>query len=227
MRNYIRFIPGEELGAVEQWNFEAVDTASMLLAAQAKARHQASDELRDEAIRQESFADGFAQGQAKAALEAQRQISDYIANEGQKSARDFAQLFAAAQAQIEESQQVMAQGVLELACEIARQVVRRELSINPKALQPVIGEALGLLTADTKSAVIRLNPQDVVVLDEAIRVEFVGLALTLMPDVTVGKGSCLVESAGTVIDGTLEKRWSRAVASLGLSSTWEDPLDEQ
>jgi flagellar assembly protein FliH len=227
MRNYIRFIPGEEVGAVEQWNFEAVDTASVLLAAQVKVREEASDHLRDEAIKQDGFADGFAQGQAQAALEAQRQINDYIANEGQKTARDFVQLFVAAQAQIDESQQVMAQGVLELACEIARQVVRRELSVDPKALQPVIGEALGLLAADIKSAVVRLNPLDAVVLDDVIRREFAGLALTLMPDAAVGKGGCLVESAGTVVDGTLEKRWSRAVASLGLSSTWEAPLDEQ
>ena len=37
----------------------------------------------------------------------------------------------------------MAQGMLELACELARQVLRHELSVNPNALQPVIREALG------------------------------------------------------------------------------------
>ncbi len=227
MRNYLRFIPGEEVGAVEQWSFDPVDTQAVLLAAQAKVSEAAVDHLKDESLKQEGYAEGFIQGQAQAALEAQRQITDYIANEGQKTARDFAELFVSAQAQMADAEQVMARGVLDLACELARQVVRRELSVNTGALQPVIREALGLLAADTKSAVIRVNPLDLEVLEPVIRSEFAGLALTLLPDESLSQGGCLVESAGTVVDGTLEKRWARAVATLGLESAWGVPVDEQ
>ena len=227
MRNYLRFIPGEEVGAVEQWSFDPVDTQAVLLAAQAKVSEAAVDHLKDESLKQEGYAEGFIQGQAQAALEAQRQITDYIANEGQKTARDFAELFVSAQAQMVDAEQVMARGVLDLACELARQVVRRELSLNTDALQPVLREALGLLAADTKSAVIRLNPLDLEVLEPVIRSEFAGLGLTLLPDQALSQGGCLVESAGTVVDGTLEKRWARAVATLGLESAWEVPVDEQ
>ena len=45
--------------------------------------------------------------------------------------------------------------------------------------------------------------------------------MTLRADPTVLPGGCQVESVGMVVDGTLEKRWQRAVASLGLSSAWE------
>jgi flagellar assembly protein FliH len=31
-----------------------------------------------------------------------------------------------------------------------------------------------------------------------------------------------VDSAGMVVDATLQKRWQRAVATLGLESSWED-----
>ena len=227
MRNYLRFIPGEEVGAVEQWSFDPVDTAAILFAAQEKVRDEAVDQIKDEALKQDAYAEGFIQGQAQASLEAQRQITDYIANEGQKTARDFAGLFVSAQAQMADAEQVMARGVLDLACELARKVVRRELSVNTDALQPVLREALGLLAADTKSAVVRLNPLDMEVLEPVIRTEFAGLALTLLPDEALSRGGCLVESAGTVVDGTLEKRWARAVATLGLESAWEVPVDEQ
>lgn len=227
MRNYSRFIPGEEIDAVEQWSFGAVDTASLLLAAQAKARDEAADEVRNEACKQEGYAQGFAQGHAQATVEAQRQMADYIAQQGADAARGFAQLFVAVQAQLAEAEQVIAQGTLELACELARQVLRRELSIDPKALQPVLREALGLLVADSKSAVVRLHPQDLAELEDAIRSDFSGLALTLVPDVTLSRGGCLVESAGTVVDGTLEKRWQRAVANLGLASSWRESAHEQ
>lgn len=227
MRNYSRFIPGEEIDAVEQWRFGAVDTASLLLAAQAKARDEAADEVRNEAFKQEGYAEGFAQGHAQATVEAQRHIADFIAQQGADAARGFAQLFVAVQAQLAEAEQVMAQGTLELACELARQVLRRELSIDPKAVQPVLREALGLLVADSKSAVVRLHPLDLALLEEVIRSEFSGLSLTLVSDVTMSRGGCLVESAGTVVDGTLEKRWQRAVATLGLAQSWQEPAHEQ
>lgn len=227
MRNYLRFIPGEEVGAVEQWSFDPVDTEAVLLAAQVKVNEAAVDHLKEESLKQEGYAEGFMQGQAQAAVEAQRQIADYIAQEGQKTARDFAELFVAAQAQMADAEQVMARGVLDLACELARQVVRRELSLNTDALQPVIREALSLLAADTKTAVIRVNPLDLEVLEPVIRSEFAGLVLTLLPDEALSRGGCLVESAGTVVDGTLEKRWARAVATLGLESAWEVHVDEQ
>ncbi|MFZ3083629.1 flagellar assembly protein FliH [Rhodoferax ferrireducens] len=227
MRNYSRFIPGEEIDAVEQWNFAAVDTASLLLAAQVKVRDEAAEESKQEACRQAGYAEGFAQGRAQATMEAQRQMADFIAHQGSDAARQFAQLFATVQAQLAEAEQVMAQGTLELACELARQVLRRELLVDPKAVQPVIREALGLLAADTKSAVVRLHPLDFNVLEEVIRTEFSSLSLTLLADPTLTRGGCLIESAGTVVDGTLEKRWMRAVASLGLDSSWEEPTDEQ
>ena len=227
MRNYSRFIPGEEIDAVEQWNFAAVDTASLLLAAQVKVRDEAAEESKQEVCRQEGYAEGFAQGRAQATVEAQRQMADYIAHQGSDAARQFARLFATVQAQLAEAEQVMAQGTLELACELARQVLRRELSVDPKAVQPVIREALGLLVADTKSAVVRLHPLDFNVLEEVIRTEFSSLSLTLLADPGLTRGGCLIESAGTVVDGTLEKRWMRAVASLGLDSSWEEPADEQ
>ena len=227
MRNHSRFIPGEELDAVSQWNFGAVDTASLLLASQSKVRQLAEDQARDVALRQEGhalgFAEGFAQGQARATLEAEHRINDYARSQSEAAAERFAELLQAAQEQLALSQQVMARGVLELACELARQVLRHELSVNPNALQPVIREALGLITSDSKSAVVRLNPLDAEVLQDAVQSEFAALDLTLVADTTVKPGGCLITSAGTVVDGSLDTRWRRAVASLGLDVAWEDP----
>lgn len=234
MRNYTRFIPGEEIGAVEQWDFGAVDTASLLLAAKGKARDEALEQVKNDALKQEShatgyaggYAEGFAQGHAQATLEAQRQIADFMAHQGQEAAQGFAQLFVTAQAQQAQAEQVVARGVLDLACELARQVVRQELSVNPNVLQPVIREALGLLLAETKSAVVRLNPLDFDALEEVVKTEFLNLSLTLVSDASLTRGGCLIESNGTVVDGTVEKRWLRAVARLGLSSQWEEPVEQ-
>jgi len=158
---------------------------------------------------------------------AQRKIADFIANQGQEAAQNFARIFESTRAQLADAEQEIARGVLELACELARQVLRHELSVKPNVLQPVIREALGLLMAESKSVVVRLNPLDLDVLKDVVRAEFPGLSLTLLADAMVTRGGCLIESAGTVVDATLEKRWMRALASLGLSSPWEDLADER
>jgi len=223
------FIPGEQLGTVTDWSFGAVDQASLRFQAKLKAQAEAELRSKDEAVRQaghaEGYAEGFAQGHAQATLEGQRQIADYIATQGEVAASNMAQLFASAQEQLHESQQVMAKGVLELACELARQVLRHELASNPNALQPVIREAMGMLTSDCKAAVVRMNPVDIEVFAEVLRQEFSSLSMTLLPDSNVTRGGCIVEAAGTVVDGTVEKRWQRAVASLGLEASWEDAHD--
>ncbi len=222
MRNDSRFIPGEEIDAVSQWSFGAVDTASLRKAAAARERQDAQGLARDEALRQQGFAEGFSQGQAHAMVDAEKKIQDYAATQGQQAARQFLQLFGGAEDQLARAQQVMARGVLELACELARQVLRHELAVNPNVLQPVIREALGLLADDSKSAVVRLNPLDMEVLQDVVQTEFASLTLTLIADATVKPGGCVVSSAGTVVDGSLDTRWRRAVANLGLNLPWED-----
>ena len=227
MANYSRFIPGEEIDSVEQWRFGDVDSAALLLAAKVRVAEEVAEQSKDDALTQQGYAQGYAegfiQGQAQLRVETQRQISDFVALQGQEASQNFLALFANAQAQLGESEQVMAQGVLELACELARQVLRQELSVNPDVLKPVIREAMGFLGAQTKSAVVRLNPADFEVFEETSRAEFAALSLTLVSDATLTKGGCLIESAGTVIDGRVEKRWSHVVASLGLNQAWEEP----
>ena len=137
----------------------------------------------------------------------------------------MAHLFEQVQAQLAAAEQTLAQGVLEIACELARQVLRRELATDTAALQPVLREALGLLLADGKSTVVRLNPSDRDTLANGAPNELANLALTLVADPSITPGGCVIESAGTVVDATVQKRWLRAIATLGLTTPW-DTLDE-
>jgi len=225
MRNYTRFIPGEEIEEVEQWRFGAINTAAQLLEAQVKAREVAKDEAYAESARQEGYQSGYtagmAQGRAQAQAELQQQMADFLDRQAKEAAQHFSELMASAQDQLAQAQQVMAQGVLELSCELARQVLRHELSVNPDVLRPVIREALDLLGAEHRSAVVRMHPGDHEVLERLVASEFSDMSMSLRADPAVLPGGCVVESAGMVVDASLQKRWQRAVATLGLASAWE------
>ena len=128
MRNASRFIPGEEIEAVSQWSFGAVDTRAVEALERARAQSDVAAQARDEVVRQQAYAEGFAQGRAHATVDAEHRVAQYMEGQGRETAQRLASLFATAQEQIAQSQQAMAQGVLELACEMARQLLRHELS---------------------------------------------------------------------------------------------------
>jgi flagellar assembly protein FliH len=226
MRNISRFIPGEDIHAVTQWDFGDVDADLLKLEEQEQARQSEIDQTRDEVLRArahaDGFAEGFAQGQAVAVLHGEQQLQAYIDGQGREAAAQFAKLLQSTQAQLADAHQVMARGVLELACEVARQVLRHELSVNPNAVLPVVREGLTLLADDSKAAVVRLNPLDLDVLQDTLQTEFSGLALTLTPDSSIAPGGCRISSAGAVVDGDLHLRWRRAIAKLGLELDWDD-----
>ncbi len=228
MRATSRFIPGDEIDAVSRWSFADVDAAAMLLEQQVRERElNAHVESARQQAHAQGYAEGFQQGRAQTLLDAQKQVSDYMAQQGQETAQRFGALVTSAGEQLEAAEQMAGQAVLELACEIARQVLRHEIASNPNTLLPVIREALGQLFADSKAVVIKLHPQDLDVLQDVLHEEYPSLPLTLQPDATLTRGGCLVESAGTVIDGRLEKRWARAIGRLGQNLNWDEGGDEQ
>lgn len=206
-------VPGEQIGGFIRWQFGSV------VAEEAKP----TDGIDPEAVREAQrlgFDEGLAAGRAEALAEAQTRMDDYLAGQGRALAERFAALFSAAQRRFADAEQIMARGTLEIACALARQVLRHELATNPNTLEPVVREALGMLLADGKSARVRLSQTDFDMLGDPLRAEFEGQSVVVVADAAIEPGDCLVESAGAVIDGGIARRWARAVASLGLSMRW-------
>lgn len=175
----------------------------------------------------EGYAQGLAQGQAQADQAWQQRMDDHAAGPGREAANHFDRLAQDFENRLSELQQGMAKELLHLACDIARQVVRRELSNNPKALLPVVREALDMFVKEGRVATVRLHPDDWVHLEAPLREEFKNAKVQWQVDPGVAAGDCLVESAGNVVDARLEKRWQRAVAALGLVPVppWEESND--
>ncbi len=229
-RYYSRFIPSEEVGAVTQWKFGAVDGSDLVEPEpepEALPEVPVIDEAAQLALVQQAcddaYAQGFAQAQAETALEWQRRMDDYVAQQGQELAKSLHAVSQSLDASLAGIQQKMAQDVLALACDIAREVVRQELSCNPQVLLPVVQEAVGMLLSEGRPAVVRMNPSDLAAVQAPLTSLVGGSGVQWLPDAAIAAGDCQVESGGTVVDATLAKRWDRAVATLGLQSPWQEP----
>lgn len=225
-RNYARFIPAEELGDVSQWRFGVV--GSLFTPAEQEARQIAQDAERGrvDAAAQDAFARGLAQGRAEAQVEAQRLMAAYAETQGQVAAERLQAVIAAAQTELDAARQTIAQGVLDLACALARQVIRAELQTDPERIRHVVAEAVNLLLVDARPATVRLHPDDLALVQDALRAAYPPGTINFIADKDLQTGETRVESAGTVIDGSLQGRWQRAVGALGLPAAraaWVEP----
>ena len=229
---YARFIPSEEISRVAEWRFGAVDLHVRAAAEQAARIEAAQAADRSPAMLQKmqqvydaAFAAGLEQGRADATREAHQRMDDYVAGAGQEAGERLGRLLEAAETGLDDLQSQMADSVLEIACGVARQVLRRELAVDSGAVLPVVREALGLLRADGRAATVRLDPHDLALLQPGLADEAAGMSVSWLPDASVGAGGCRVEAAGSVIDGRLPTRWKRAVAALGRDDAWEDAAE--
>ncbi len=214
------FIPSEDIAGYSAWQFGNVDPNAVL----GEPGGGTTDPEALEEAHARGVAEGHAAGREEAFREAQAQMEAYFATHGQDTARQLAALLAAAETGLASAQQDIARGTLEIACALARQVLRREMALDPLALGPVVREAIGMLRADGRSASVRLAPADFDSLDSHLRAEFAGQAVVVVADAAIAPGDCRIESAGAVVDGGMATRWSRAVASLGLSMPWHEAV---
>lgn len=213
-----RFIPREEIDGVAAWQFDAVD-GSQPAAGADSGPAISEDALHD--IRQQAYAEGFAHGHDAGSQEVRDALEAPLRHQAEEAGVRLAQLLQSTRNSLIRSEQQISQHILELACDLARQVVRRELRADHEALKPVIAEALRELVIDGLPATVRLNPADLQAMGGALRETLASPVPELVADPAISPGGCVVETAATSVDATVEKRWARAVGNLGMNVPWD------
>lgn len=121
---------------------------------------------------------------------------------------------------LESLEQQLAGRIAGVALELARQVVRSELDQRPEAVLTVAEEALGVLLASARQISVRLNPEDHALAQGSLTEVLQARGARLMPDGSVTRGGCVVESDIAVVDASVEARWYRAAAAMGSQTEW-------
>ncbi len=111
--------------------------------------------------------------------------------------------------------------LLALVQAVARQLVRRELRLDPGHLVGIIREGLAALPLASGDVVVRLHPADAEALAERLGQPAGDRAWRVETDPTLERGGCLITSPRSTIDARLDARLARLVAGL-----MEDQRDE-
>lgn len=202
----IEVIPKSRLTAFERWEMgsfdppartprqapaEGVDAAAVQLptAAELERIHQEAHKA--------GYAAGYEEGTARVRMEAMR-LHTMVENLDQA---------------LRTLDQSVADSLLDLAMELAQQMVRHELQWKPSAILDVVQEVLQQIFHP--HATIHLHPEDAALVRAAIGEQLNHAGHRVFEDPKLTRGGCRVEAGGSQIDASMETRWRRIAETMG------------
>ncbi|MEC5386943.1 flagellar assembly protein FliH [Uliginosibacterium sp. H3] len=157
-----------------------------------------------DAMQQEAWKEGYASGYEEGSAR------------GRLEAAELHQLLQSMHAALSNLDQEVAEEIQALALEVARQVVRDTLNVQPESVIAVIREAL--TQVPQQGATVRVNPLDAALVHQYLGEQFGTTGHRLREDEAVERGGCLIESEGGQIDAQISTRWRRVVENISRSA---------
>ena len=157
-----------------------------------------------ETARAEGYAEGVAAGRAEIEANALRM-------------RQLAESFSST---LDNLDFRLADMVLELALDVARQVVAGELSVRPERLLDVVNLALKQMAETSRESRLLLNPDDAALVRPHLEGVLDKSRLRIVEDARIVRGGCLIETSQGDLDATLPARWRQVVQVLGSNLNW-------
>ncbi len=194
-----KITPKEQLSAYQRWELRAFDQNEGVKLPTADAIQR---------IQQQAYQEGFAAG-----------IKDGRA-EGQALAQQMQALMTELNQSMQHFEMVMAQEIMDIALDIARQMVRSALEVNPELVLAVVREAIESLPQVNQNPTLILHPKDALLVREMLAHEYQESAWRIVDDPLMQQGGCRVETGTTEIDANIESRWQRIVTALGSDAPW-------
>ena len=219
-------IPKEQLTAYERWelpNFGIPDIvqneAEVPQAEEPVIEYPTAAEL--EEIQRQAHDEGYQIGQEEGYQ------AGYAAGhtEGRQTAyteasQHIAEMMNAMEQALQHADQEIAEDVLTLALEVARQMVQQALKTKPEILLNTIREAIASLPHVNHGAHLVLHPDDATMIRASMGEQLSHTGWKIFEDELIARGGARIETAHSQIDATLANRWQRIVAAIGQDSSW-------
>jgi len=159
-------------------------------------------------LREAARAEGYAEGLAAGRLE------------GEQACGRMKQLAESFSSTLDNLDFRLADMVLELALDVARQVVAGELAAHPERILDVVNLALKQMAETSREARLLLNPDDAALVRPHLDQVLDKNRLRIVEDARIVRGGCLIETSQGDLDATLPARWRQVVQVLGSNLNW-------
>jgi flagellar assembly protein FliH len=210
-----RFIPREELSHFEAWSPGALSASAAAAprpgnGGASRAAPGPADPVH--AARQAGYQDGYRDGLAA--------LEGFKKSFTNSAAAQIGALLGSVNAQLDVLQQAMASTLVDSATQLARQIVRSELSARPELIAEVATQALDALMLSARHITLRVHPDDQPLVAQGAADVLAARGARLIADAAVQRGGCVIESDLGRVDASIETRWRSAVATIGSERAW-------
>lgn len=208
-------IPKENLTAWQRWELGSFDQKKAAPAAPPKREGAASrlptaediDRIHRDAHKQ-GYDAGYEEGTARARMEALRLHT----------------LVEQLEAALGEFDQQVAEELLGLSLEVARQVLRQTIAARPTVILDVVREALAQLPH--QHAALYLHPEDASLVRSYLGDQLAHLGHRILEEPGIARGGLRMEAGGSHLDASVEMRWKRVIEGMGATGEWVEPAPE-
>jgi len=199
---FSRTIPKDKVGDAAQWELRP-------LASGTRVPGSAPLATGGPASRREQS--GYEAGQTQGYADAMRSVQQARAAD----LRRLEQLLAQLRERFDELASHTADCLLDLALDIAAQVLRQQVQADRGTILPVVREALSTIIDAHAHPTLRLSPVDCELVRGALNADGQLHGCRILADPAIAPGGCRVETPHGDVDATLETRWRRVVQALG------------
>jgi flagellar assembly protein FliH len=211
---YTRFIPREELQDFAAWAPDSFggDAAAGGPEPEPAAPTEADWQAQVAAARQAGYQDGYRDGLV--ALEGFKQ--SFAA----QATAQVGRLIESMDREFDALEQQMAEAVTATAVQLARQVLRSELQVQPAHVARIAAEAVNAVLLSARQITLQVHPQDLPLVADGAAEVLAARGARLVADPTIERGGCRVESDLGAVDARVASRWAQAAATLGSALPW-------
>lgn len=222
-----KVISSDNLTAYRRWELPDVDLSSASkpalptldeIAAIQREAHEESFAAGYQEGRREGLAQGHQEGQREGHAEGyQRGLIEGLAagrDETKLRVQKLDQILSLMSKPLENMDRAVEEELANLAIEIARHMVRRELRASPGEIVAVVRSAVNLLPVSS-GVQVRLHPDDAQLIREVLSLgREENPVWQIIDDQAIARGGCVVSTEQSRIDATVEKRLGAVIATM-------------
>ncbi|MFW5451304.1 MAG: flagellar assembly protein FliH [Methylophagaceae bacterium] len=210
-------VTAEELEDYQRWQApHVVSVTDMMGKKNALMTVEGIEEMQKQA-QLEGYKAGFEEGR-KAGLEAaKKDIEQQLSY--------LKQIMTSLNTPLNDLDQQIESDLITLTTSVARQIVRRELKMEPEHVIGAVRAAIAVLPINDRKLRIYLHPQDIELVQKGFSIEANDVSWQWIEDPMLTRGGCRLETADTLVDATVEARLESVINKLLGGERTDDPSE--
>ncbi len=169
-----------------------------------------------QSLHKDAYNEGFSMGRKEGRSQGYTEGRTQAAAESEELFKRLEGLFNSLADPVSQLDDELEANLAELTLAIAKQLVRREIKIEPGEIVAVVREAVRVLPISARNPTIYLHPEDIQLVRNALSLGEDEKSYRLEEDLLLTRGDCRVETESSYIDASIEARLSAiAVNMLG------------